>query len=496
MIGVTMRRSLLVIATAVGVLGPAPLAGQRLPDPLPGGSAPALTQAERDSALGALRLQGAAAVPEKRLLLGATEVVAVNLLVWSYNRYLADAYDAYPNGDTIYWARVSPESWKQNLQEGFDWDDNQFSNNQIAHPYHGNLYFNAARSNGFTYWESWPFALLGSWTWEYFGETYRPAYNDWINTSLGGIALGEMLHRASAMVLDNTATGGSRTWKEIGAALLNPVQGFTRLVTGDWSRVGPNPADRMPSRVRGRAYAGARYVGDRSLDQTEGQAFLELGMIYGDPFDAAIRKPFEAFDLYLQLTSRNAKPISRLQTKGILAVGDLSRSDRSALVVGAFHHFDYMNTAAGEDSIGFEYGGQSFGAGLLYRTQLSERWSLGAAFYPNVVVLGATSTDMPGTLGRSYDYGPGFAYKAEAVLRYRDWTILQLNNGLTWTFTANGSEGDHLTRLFEANLVVPVFRDLGIGATAALYKRKSFYDGVVPDTEKENPQLRFFIATR
>ena len=491
-----MRHRSFALAAAVSLFAAAPLGGQQLPAPFPGTGTP-LTAAERDAALAELRPQGEAAVPAppKRLLLGASEVMAVNLLVWSYNRYLADAYDAYPGGDTIYWARVSPDSWRQNLQEGFDWDDNQFSNNQIAHPYHGSLYFNAARSNGFGYWESWPFAFLGSWTWEYFGETYRPAYNDWLNTSFGGIALGEMLFRASSMVLDNTATGSSRTWKELAGTLLSPVRGFTRLVTGEWSRVGPNPPDRMPSRLTGRFLAGARWVGDRSLDQTEGQGFLELGMIYGDPFDPAIRKPFDAFDLYLQLSSNNVKPMSRLQTKGILAAGDLYRSDRSALVVGGFHHFDYMNTAAGVDSIGFEYGGQSFGAGLLYRTALSERWWLGLGLYTNVVVLGATSTDIRGALGRSYDYGPGFAYKAEAILRYRDWPVLQVNNGITWTHTANGSEGDHVTRLVELNAMFPVLRDLAIGGTAALYDRKSYYV-TVPDTRRENPQLRLFLASR
>jgi len=203
-----MPRSLVVVAL-LALLAPVALAGQALPAPIPGTESP-LTPAERGAALAELRPQGEGVpAPPKRLLLGATEVMAVNLLVWSYNRYVADAFDAYPGGDTIYWAHVSPDSWRKNLQEGFDWDDNQFSNNQIAHPYHGSLYFNAARSNGFGYWESWPFAFLGSWTWEYFGETYRPAYNDWLNTSLGGIALGEMLFRASTMVTDNTAPMGT-----------------------------------------------------------------------------------------------------------------------------------------------------------------------------------------------------------------------------------------------------------------------------------------------
>lgn len=472
------------------------LSAQQLPDPLPfaGAGAP-LAPPTADALMGAVAEQTPAPGTTKRLGLAALEVVGTNVLVWSYNRYIADAFDAYPNGDTIYWARVSLDSWKRNLQEGFDWDDNQFSNNQIAHPYHGSLYFNAARANGFNYWESWPFALLGSWTWEYFGETYRPAYNDWINTSVGGIALGEMLYRSSSMVLDNTATGSSRTWKELGGALLSPVRGFNRLVTGDWTRVGPNPEDRQPDRLEGRFLAGARWVGDRSLERTEGQAFLELGMLYGDPFSPDIRAPFQVFDLYVQLSTNNVKTLSRLQTKGVLVASDLYRSERSALIIGGFQHYDYLNTGAGSDTIGFEYGGQAFGAGVGYRTRLSDKWRFSAFLFTNAILLGATSTDIPGALGRSYDYGPGFGYKLEAALRYGAWGGLHLLNGLTWTHTTNGSDGDHVTRLFEANLTIPVTHALGVGATAALYDRRSYY-ATVPDTRRENPQLRVFLASR
>jgi hypothetical protein len=38
-------------------------------------------------------------------------------------------------------------------------------------------------------------AAFGSATWEFFGETNKPSLNDFINTTLGGIAFGEMFHR-------------------------------------------------------------------------------------------------------------------------------------------------------------------------------------------------------------------------------------------------------------------------------------------------------------
>ena len=48
----------------------------------------------------------------------------------------------------------APRSWWANLQSGFNWDDDVFGVNQVAHPYHGSLYFNAARSSGYDFWGS------------------------------------------------------------------------------------------------------------------------------------------------------------------------------------------------------------------------------------------------------------------------------------------------------------------------------------------------------
>lgn len=51
---------------------------------------------------------------------------------------------------------------RDNLNTGFVWDNDVFIMNMFAHPYHGNLYFNVARSNGMNFWESAPNALGGS----------------------------------------------------------------------------------------------------------------------------------------------------------------------------------------------------------------------------------------------------------------------------------------------------------------------------------------------
>jgi Domain of unknown function (DUF3943) len=96
------------------------------------------------------------------------------------------------------------------MTRGWEWDLDGFVVNQIGHPYHGNNYFNAGRANGLSFWESAAVTAFGSGTWEYFDETNQASLNDFINTTLGGIALGEMFHRTAWLVRNPHATGRSR----------------------------------------------------------------------------------------------------------------------------------------------------------------------------------------------------------------------------------------------------------------------------------------------
>jgi Domain of unknown function (DUF3943) len=99
-------------------------------------------------------------------------------------------------------AKITPATWWDNMKRGWEWDLDDFVVNQIGHPYQGNNYFTTARANGLGFWESSALTAFGSGTWEYFGETNQASMNDFINTTLGGIALGEMFHRAAWLVRD------------------------------------------------------------------------------------------------------------------------------------------------------------------------------------------------------------------------------------------------------------------------------------------------------
>src|SRR5215210_2922492 len=148
-------------------------------------------------------------------------VLAINGLIWAYNRYVQHWH----------WANVGTRTWWVNIRQGFTWDDDAFMDNQLAHPYHGSFYFNSARASGYDFWHSTPYVLAGSLSWELFTESVRPSLNDLINTTLGGIALGEVTFRLSLLL---TGGGSSRTrafGRAIGAFGVSPVaraQGLLR----------------------------------------------------------------------------------------------------------------------------------------------------------------------------------------------------------------------------------------------------------------------------
>ena len=174
-------------------------------------------------------------------------------------------------------ARVTPKTWWANMEQGCVWDLDDFSVNQFGHPYQGSNYFNTGRAHGLSFYEWAAVTAFGSATWEYFGETNHASLNDLINTTLGGIALGEMFHRAAWLVRDTRKTGSGRLWKEIGATVLDPITGVNRFITGDASRVTDKPADMVPSHLATSGALGVLWRGTQGNAFTAtGQPFLEI----------------------------------------------------------------------------------------------------------------------------------------------------------------------------------------------------------------------------
>ena len=422
------------------------------------------------------------AIVQKRFGRAAIEVTSLNFLVWFFDRYIRE-------GGTNPGFRIGFDSWAENLTNGFEWDDNSFSTNQFSHPYHGNLYFNAARSNGFSFWESVPFAFAGSLQWEYFGEVHHASMNDWIATSIGGIALGEMLHRMALTVRDNTARGSSRTWKEIGGFALDPVGGMNRVLDGEWNRIYANPPDRLPNSYRSAMNVGFRKSADDHLwaDNDTTAAYIEFLFDYGDPFAGDMENPFDHFNLDLQLNFKDAKLIGRANLNGLLAGTYLAESPRASHIIGAFHHFDYVNNSK------VKFGAQSLGAGLLSRYETGHGLEIRTELHTSVLIIGGSKSDYETYSGRTYDYGPGLSAEFSAEFGANGWHFLRVSHQQYWVHSVDGAKSDHHLGATRAALNVPITTTVAGGVEYVLFTSEKNYEDF-EDVSQRAPQLRLYAT--
>lgn len=123
-------------------------------------------------------------IPAQRRGVAIAEIAANNVVVNLFDRSVL--------GD---WADTNLQSSWQNIEGPWTFDEDPFPVNEIIHPIEGSLYFDAGRSNGLGFWESSGWTAAGAVMWKIMGEVEDPMINDVITTTLGGMALGEMVHR-------------------------------------------------------------------------------------------------------------------------------------------------------------------------------------------------------------------------------------------------------------------------------------------------------------
>jgi hypothetical protein len=418
-----------------------------------------------------------AARPPQRVLLGVTEAVGFNVLL---NRF-----DALVMKED--WARAGTRTWSRNLREGWEWDEDAFGVNMFSHPYHGSLYFNAARSNGVGYWDAAPVAFLGSWTWEYFGETYRPSLNDFFMTSFGGITLGEVFHRIGASIRDNRATGSGRLGRELAALPFDPMGGFNRLIRGEWKRIGPNPAEHAPDAWMFRSHVGVRFTGEAGLDDSAARSGTMItDLQYGDPFLTPFQSPFDAFSVRIQVST--AEGLSQLRGSGRLyskAIRDTSAGHHHAFAVN--QRYDYIKNPSQS------FGAQSFEAGLLSRWTMPLDFRLRSQLFGSAIALGAIDAPDAGSGERAYDFGPGLGLRLELSLERRGiiWLTLWARN--EYLHSVSGASADHMANFGGFELVVPVWRGLGLGLHTGYFDRES-HSSDAPDDQRQIVELRVILA--
>ena len=382
---------------------------------------------------------------KKRYWQAALEVTGINVGVHLFDRYALKTD----------FSETTLRSLKRNFTDGMVWDNDFFITNLFAHPYHGNLYFNAARTNGLTFWESAPYALGGSLMWEFFGETEPPAINDVIATTCGGMAIGEMTHRLSLSLLDDRDRGFMRFLREAGAAIVNPIQGLHRIFSGDAWRVRSSHYryhDFHQTPIDASLSLGWRYLADDgALFRGVHVPYLNMTLTYGTSVDGDRHKtPYDFFDIEANMSFGGGQPlINQLQIVGRLWSTPILDEKDMAGEFGIYQHFNYYDAKPIKDASELtpyrisEAAG--FGPGfILSLPQMGALSKWEQRVFLSGILLGGTKSDYFNVIERDYNMGSGFSVKSKTQLDFGRFGRFVLNAKYFRIYTWKGYESKDL----------------------------------------------------
>ncbi len=409
------------------------------------------------------------------------ESVGLNLALGAFNAYVMDSE----------FAKISFKSVEHNFERGWSTDADELTTNMFAHPFHGSIYYNLARSSGYNYWTSLGVAAFGSWQWEFFMEIEPPALNDWVMTSYGGSMIGEMFYRFSNLIIDESATGGERVWREIGAGIFNPGRVFNRLITGRTGRVTNEKLYERQPFVGELAIGGNAVAEGTNFENSEENLMLTAEIFYGRLFQKKSFKPFDYFRWNAAFNFFGEQPlISQFRIVNIFA-GKSSKMGSGRFLYGAFGHYDFLNNTV------YEIGAASVGASIGYQTSHKSSTQFSGMLHGAVILMGAANSDYVPEVefldsARTYNMGPGAHFKLETVLRF-PFGALSLDYSIWWIHTWDGAMGDEYIGVISPKFRIRIYKELFIGLEYLFYSRYGKYDDY-PDRTVYNNEARTFIG--
>jgi hypothetical protein len=308
--------------------------------------------------------------------------------------------------------------------------------------------------------------------------------NDLINTTVGGIAIGEMLHRTGWLIRDPTKSGKSRLWNEIAATVIDPITGLNRFISGDAGKVMEKPAEFVPSRTAGDLEAGVLWRGDNTRAiNAAGEPYAQINLSYGDALGSPYRQPYDSFTVGFRLGGGSA--ISEGLIRGRLYARPIGGDGSSQLLV--LQAYDYVTNPV------YEFGGQSVFTAVSKRFTASARHDIVTIGGGGPLLLGAFNSPYVFGQDRYYDYGPGLVFSASAVLRRDGFPVARVAYGGVYLHVVSGTSGDHVAQSVRLEGLIPIRKQLRLGLAADYVRRKVYYD-FEDDRDDRYPQLRVFLA--
>ncbi len=384
----------------------------------------------------------------KRPWRAAAEATGINVLVHCFDRFVLNEE----------FAQTTMHSIGDNFKNGMVWDNDLFTTNLFAHPYHGNLYFNSARSNGLNFWESAPYALGGSLMWEFIGETEPPAINDLMATSIGGICIGEITHRISDVILNDRTHGFGRFLREAAATLVNPVKGINRIISGEAWRIRRDHYlhhDHNKFPIDLSISVGNRYLADNgALFRGEYNPYINIYMEYGHPIsDEESSRPYDFFDAEVTFGLSNNQPlINRLHLLGRLWSKSIVQRKGIVAQFGFYQHFNYYDSKPvkdGSDLTPYRISeAASVGPGIICSfPEVGVLKRLEQRVFLSGIILGGTKSDYYNVIDRDYNMGSGYSIKTKTHLEFKNSSRIILHADYFHLYTWKGYEQKDLSTI-------------------------------------------------
>ncbi len=416
----------------------------------------------------------------------AAEVVGIDFLTFAMNRYIGQ-YD--------YAIQVGLSSWKRNILYGLEWDVDRFGMNFFLHPYSGSMCFNAGRSNGYNFYQSFAFAIGGSVMWEFLGENTKASYNDLINTPVNGAFLGEIFYRISSNILDDRSRGTQRVLREMGAFVVDPVRGLNRMIQGKmFSHTNQEVYQKEPINIT--LYAGVQKQIVKLQDVFQSNqinGIINLQLDYGNPFESRVRtKPFDFFKFRLDLSfGAGRKILDNFSGYGILAGKNFQAdSGNKSILIGAFQHDDYW------DNNSFELGAIGLGGGIITKVPVNKarKSNLYTSLHLAVIPFAGNSTRfVPDTsIYRDYNFGSGLEGKFESTINIGKYGSATLPVYYYWIHSYVGLRENNFIGIIKPRVTVTLFKILSVGYEHAFYFNDIFSPNL-PSLHIARTEMKIFL---
>jgi len=385
-------------------------------------------------------------------------------------------------------ANVTFESMKDNLTHN-DWiweDGDRFLVNQFLHPYHGATYFASARGNGFNFFESLPFTPLGSLMWEVLLEP-EPSINDLITTTIGGISVGEMLHRLFLEVDGPTISA------TIGGILVSPISGVNKVF------------NRRPRGSRsGNIYEATVKTGVEKTfiffpeheEQEESWKYpggnVNINVVYGNPFIQESKTPYNHFELFAGFSTNTESYHASVFSDGYLFSYNPVHTDKAFTSTGLSMHFDFFNATNDLiDNLGYgniQFSSSAVGWAVKHKYCFSDNFYFETRAHAAGIVWGNSmyngelnDDDFWVDLGNNHcSYGMGENIKLFFTLSHKKAGKLELAafgyHIFSFPVTDKHSTGNVFFAFGSLDYCFPLGNKIGIGAKGTFWGLFGFYN--------------------